>query len=159
MTDEIIAEFRPSRWGLLWRLMVLGTFMALLASSVGVTTWSQSDLFRAIIFAGLYCLIVYGKGPKPGEMLITISNREISGPPANGQQRTIIPIEDIEIVLSRHLHTDSDSLINRRWLYSTCGRKILILCDGFPKGTFDQILETIDRIQHEAHTSPEISHD
>jgi hypothetical protein len=152
MADEVIAEFKPNRWRLLWRLMVLGVFMAFLASSVGVTRWSQSDIFRVVIFASLYCLIMYVKGPKPEEMLITISNREISGPPVNGQQRTIIPIEDIEIVLSQHLQGGFDGLANRRWLYSTDSKKIMVLCDGFPKGTFEQILDTIVRLQREAVT-------
>ncbi len=68
-------------------------------------------------------------------------------------QRIDIPLEEVEIVLSRHLHTGIDSLYNRHWIYSSGVKKILLRGDGFPKGTFEQLLDTIARLQRETVAS------
>lgn len=152
MTDEIIAEFKPNRWRSIWRLVVLVIIMGFLLSKINYDSreWRVADFF---FYAGLFCVVVLVRSPRPESMSITISKRMISGPPDEHGKLTAIPLGDVEIVLSRHLRTDFDSFFNRRFIYSSDAKKIVVLCDGFPKGTFEQILDTIVRLQREAAIS------
>ena len=155
MTDEIVAEFKPSRWGLLWRPVLIVVIWAFIFASINYRDTSSpwwSVVFFAV-YAAFLLFVVFSTRPNSKDAVIAINKHKISGPPTKGGRPTVIPIGDVEIALSRHLQDGFDALAGRRWLYSTESKKIMVLCDGFPKGTFEQILDTIVRLQREAVTS------
>jgi len=149
MTDEIIAEFKPSGRRLLWRPLVFAMVCAFITTSVSNNLSRPWWWFSVAGLTVGYLFITFLFRSGPEELVITIGKQSISGPPTTKGQPTVIPISDVEVTLSQHLQGGFDGLANRRWLYSTHSKKIAVLCDGYPKGTFEQILNTIVRLKQE----------
>ena len=151
MDMKTFVEFKPS----LLRLLVRPLLNALITSFliVNITTWRQSTLqLQVIAFLFftflLFVILLFWVNPHSDLYRIILSNKEVSGP-TDKRRRTTIPIEKVDIVKSRRRRwIDIPSNLHR--LYSMDDEEIIVYCDAYPKGAFDQMLEIISRLQSDA---------
>ncbi len=140
-----LAEFRPSLLRLLVRRIFIAIVMAGIVASISHDSWSLMVLLVFSIFFIVEAL--YYTPPDPSRYLIIISNWGISGPTTN-RRHISLSLNEIDIPKSRAQRNWYEWLYNTRKIYASNGEKVFVYCDAYAKGAFEQMLQTIGRLQN-----------
>ena len=141
-----LAEFRPSLLRLLARRILVAIVLAALLTSIFQGSWL---LIVFIVISTLFVVeALYFTPPDPSRYLIRISSQEISGPTTN-RHRITLPLDKIDVVKSQGKRNLYQSIYNIRQVQTNDGEKVLVYCDAYPNGAFDQMLEIISDLKND----------